>query len=37
MAERPAVIDLRNIYPPDDLIRRGFAYESIGRPSRREK
>jgi UDPglucose 6-dehydrogenase len=37
MNERPAVVDLRNIYPADDLVRRGFIYESIGRPSRREK
>ena len=37
MNERPAVVDLRNVYPPEDLIRRGFVYESIGRPSRREK
>jgi UDPglucose 6-dehydrogenase len=37
MTERPAVIDLRNIYPPGDLVQRGFIYESIGRPSRREK
>jgi UDPglucose 6-dehydrogenase len=37
MNERPAVIDLRNIYPPGDLEQRGFIYESIGRPSRRDK
>jgi len=37
MGERPAVVDLRNIYPPGDLVQRGFVYESIGRPSRREK
>jgi len=37
MTERPAVVDLRNIYPPGDLAQRGFIYESIGRPSRREK
>ena len=37
MTERPAVIDLRNIYPPGDLAQRGFVYESVGRPSRREK
>ncbi|AMN45147.1 UDP-glucose dehydrogenase family protein [Rhodoplanes sp. Z2-YC6860] len=37
MNERPAVVDLRNIYPPGDLEQRGFVYESIGRPSRREK
>jgi UDPglucose 6-dehydrogenase len=37
MNARPAVIDLRNIYPPGDLLQRGFIYESIGRPSRRDK
>jgi UDPglucose 6-dehydrogenase len=26
------VIDLRNIYSPDDMARYGFAYTSIGRP-----
>src|SRR5215813_8829236 len=30
MNERPAVVDLRNIYPPQDLVQRGFVYESIG-------
>ena len=28
----PVVVDLRNIYPPDDMHRRGFAYTSVGRP-----
>ncbi len=32
MRERPALVDLRNIYPADDLTRRGFIYESVGRP-----
>ncbi|MEO1553562.1 MAG: UDP-glucose/GDP-mannose dehydrogenase family protein [Pseudomonadota bacterium] len=27
------VVDLRNIYSPDDMVKRGFAYTSIGRPS----
>ena len=27
------VVDLRNIYHPDDLARHGFAYTSIGRPA----
>ncbi|TCK23847.1 UDP-glucose dehydrogenase [Ancylobacter aquaticus] len=27
----PIVVDLRNIYPPEDLVRRGFAYVGIGR------
>jgi UDPglucose 6-dehydrogenase len=28
----PAVIDLRNVYRPNDLRQRGFAYRSVGRP-----
>ena len=27
------VVDLRNIYSPDDMAARGFKYTSIGRPS----
>lgn len=27
------VVDLRNIYSPEDMQRRGFAYSSIGRPN----
>jgi len=27
----PVVIDLRNIYRPDEMRRRGFSYTSIGR------
>ena len=27
-----AVVDLRNIYSPEDMAKRGFAYTSIGRP-----
>jgi UDPglucose 6-dehydrogenase len=30
---RPVLIDLRNIYPPDEVIRAGFIYESVGRPA----
>jgi len=26
------LVDLRNIYQPDDMIARGFVYTSIGRP-----
>jgi UDPglucose 6-dehydrogenase len=29
----PIIIDLRNIYRPDEMARIGFTYESIGRPS----
>ncbi len=26
------VVDLRNIYQPDDMRARGFVYKSVGRP-----
>jgi UDPglucose 6-dehydrogenase len=28
---RPVVVDLRNIYRPDDMAAHGFTYESVGR------
>ena len=28
---RPVVVDLRNIYRPDDMARRGISYTSVGR------
>jgi UDPglucose 6-dehydrogenase len=28
---KPVLVDLRNIYQPEELIRHGFAYESVGR------
>jgi UDPglucose 6-dehydrogenase len=28
----PVVVDLRNVYRPNDLRQRGFAYRSVGRP-----
>lgn len=28
----PTIVDLRNIYRPEDVARRGFSYFSIGRP-----
>ena len=27
----PVIIDLRNIYPVDEMLGSGFMYESIGR------
>jgi UDPglucose 6-dehydrogenase len=32
LLRRPLVIDLRNIYTPDEMAAAGFAYHSIGRP-----
>ena len=29
---RPVVVDLRNIYRPEDMARYGFSYVSVGRP-----
>jgi UDPglucose 6-dehydrogenase len=29
----PVVVDLRNIYRPEEMSRRGFTYVSIGRPA----
>ena len=29
----PAIVDLRNIYRPEEMRQRGFVYESVGRPS----
>ncbi|HSV04677.1 MAG TPA: UDP-glucose/GDP-mannose dehydrogenase family protein [Phenylobacterium sp.] len=31
--KRPVMIDLRNIYKPEDMRARGFAYASVGRAS----
>jgi UDPglucose 6-dehydrogenase len=30
---KPVLVDLRNIYKPDDMKARGFAYTSVGRAS----
>jgi UDPglucose 6-dehydrogenase len=30
----PALVDLRNIYPPDDVESAGFTWHGIGRPQR---
>ncbi|MGI6246766.1 MAG: UDP-glucose dehydrogenase family protein [Pseudochelatococcus sp.] len=32
LLREPVVVDLRNIYPPQDLLGRGFTYVSVGRP-----
>ena len=31
MVGKPAIVDLRNIYPAEEMAQRGFIYESIGR------
>src|SRR4051812_23475950 len=30
---QPVVVDLRNIYRPEDMASLGFSYESVGRPA----
>jgi UDPglucose 6-dehydrogenase len=30
---RPAIVDLRNIFDPEEMMRQGFVYDSIGRGS----
>ncbi|MFT3723064.1 MAG: UDP-glucose/GDP-mannose dehydrogenase family protein [Hyphomonadaceae bacterium] len=32
LLKSPVVVDLRNVYQPADMQRRGFTYASIGRP-----
>jgi len=34
---RPLVIDLRNIYQPQEMEAAGLSYLSIGRPARRAR
>jgi UDPglucose 6-dehydrogenase len=29
---QPLLVDLRNVYRPEDVTRQGFAYEGVGRP-----
>jgi UDPglucose 6-dehydrogenase len=29
---QPVVVDLRNIYRPDEMVAHGFTYDSVGRP-----
>jgi len=33
LLRQPVVIDLRNIYQPDEMMAAGLAYHSIGRPA----
>ena len=32
LMNQPVMLDLRNVYRPEDMRRRGFTYRSIGRP-----
>ncbi|MBX9898764.1 MAG: UDP-glucose/GDP-mannose dehydrogenase family protein [Qipengyuania sp.] len=32
LAKAPVLVDLRNIYRPEDMATRGFSYASVGRP-----
>jgi UDPglucose 6-dehydrogenase len=27
----PVIVDLRNVYKPDEMVARGFTYVSVGR------
>lgn len=29
---QPVIVDLRNIYRPEEMAEHGFTYESVGRP-----
>jgi UDPglucose 6-dehydrogenase len=29
---QPIVVDLRNVYRAEEIVRQGFVYESVGRP-----
>ncbi|MET4390271.1 hypothetical protein ABIB73_006053, partial [Bradyrhizobium sp. F1.4.3] len=29
---QPVIVDLRNIYRPEEMAAAGFVYESVGRP-----
>jgi len=33
LLRQPLVIDLRNIYKPEEMLAAGLVYHSIGRPS----
>jgi UDPglucose 6-dehydrogenase len=32
LLKRPVLVDLRNIYRPQDMVRWGFLYVGVGRP-----
>lgn len=32
LLKSPTVVDLRNVYQPSDMAKRGFTYVSVGRP-----
>jgi UDPglucose 6-dehydrogenase len=31
---RPVMVDLRNVYRPEDMAKHGFAYHGVGRPEK---
>ena len=33
----PVLVDLRNIYRPEEIARHGFVYESVGRAAKAAK
>jgi UDPglucose 6-dehydrogenase len=35
LLKAPVVVDLRNIYRPDEMARLGFTYASVGRAAGR--
>ena len=34
LLKQPVMVDLRNVYRPEDMKARGFRYSSIGRPDK---
>jgi UDPglucose 6-dehydrogenase len=33
LMKAPAVVDLRNVYEPEEMARLGFTYRCVGRPA----